>query len=94
VIDAYTVGSTTGGGLIWEVGYLYVSTDPFTDTSFAAAPPADPDFVMFEIDEGAGTVYQAFGVINLPEPGASLMLGSGILGLLALARRRGRRAGG
>ena len=48
--------------------------------------------MLFEIDEGAGTVYHAFGVISLPEPGSSLMLGSGILGLLALARRRG--AGG
>jgi hypothetical protein len=91
VIDTYTIGSqTTGGGLLWEVGFLYVSTDPFPDTSFAAAPPPDPDFVIFEIDEGAGTVYQAFGVINLPEPGASLLLGSGILGLLALAARRRR----
>ncbi len=95
IIDVYTVASeTTGSGLVWEVGFLYVSTDPFAGTGFVAGPPADPDFVIFEIDEGAGTVYHAFGVIPVPEPGASLMLGSGLLGLLALARRRWRGAGG
>lgn len=90
IIDTWTVASeTAGAAMLWEVAFLYVSTNPFASTAYTPTPPADPDLVIFEIDEGDGVTYLAFGnVTTVPEPGSHLLLPAGALGLLALARRR------
>jgi len=90
IIDVWTVASeTAGAALIFEVAFIYDTTDPFASTAYTPTPPPDPDIVIFQIDEDDGEVYLAFGEVTaLPEPGSTVLLGAGWLALMALERRR------
>ena len=93
VFDEYAVQSETGGEGTpafrdWVVSFLYVTTDPFSDTSFVSSPPPNPDLVLWDIEE-ADNVYTALGEVGfVPEPGVALGFGCGALGLAWATRRR------
>jgi len=59
---------------------LITANNPFVDNS------------SFEIDDSdalvSGTIYYAYSTSATPEPGTWLLIGSGMLGLLGLARKR------
>lgn len=88
--DVWSVASETAGAVIeWEVAYLYLNTDPFSNTNYTATPPPNPDLILFQVDEGDEVTYFAFGeVTTAPEPGGAAVLAALTCALLGL--RRGR----
>lgn len=94
-IDSWVVGSESVGEFTpafkeWNVTYIYITTDPFTDTSFTPTPPPNPDIILFDLTEDDGDVFLAIGeVTSVPEPGTTLGLACGAA-FLGLASRRRR----
>lgn len=96
-VDAWTVDSQTAGEFMpgfvaWGLSYVYVTTDPFTNTSFTPTPPPNPDFILWELVEEDGDAYAVLGEVDsVPEPGFIAMLGVGTAMLGGLAGRSRRR---
>ncbi|MBK7951112.1 MAG: hypothetical protein IPK00_20700 [Deltaproteobacteria bacterium] len=97
-IDTWTVSSSTTTGtparsIEWGIQYVYITSNPFNDTSFVSTPPASPDVIIWELYEEEGERYAVLGEVdNVPEPGFAAALASGIGALSGFAGRR-RRSG-
>ena len=87
--DAWTLGSETAGEVLeFEIAFLYATTNPFSDTSYTATPPPNPDLIIFEIDEN-GETYEAIGLVtSVPEPAPSMLAIAALTVLLPLAGLR------
>lgn len=92
--DATTANNTT-----IEIGVSYLlDRNAFSDTSDSNYPfnPADLRVALFfieEYDAGGNTLYHALGLMQVnpvPVPPAIWLFGSGLLGLVGMARRRKR----
>ena len=89
--DVWSVASETSGAVIeWDVSFVYLTTNPFSDSSYTATPPPNPDLIIFQVDEDDEVTYFAFGEVTtvVPVPAAVWLFGSGLLGLIAIARRK------
>ena len=97
-VDTWSVGSQTAGeftpGFVaWGLSYVYVTTDPFSNTNFTPTPPPNPDLVIWQVFEDNGNAYAVVGEMDaLPEPGVAAMLAAGLVTLrgFAVRLRRGR----
>jgi len=63
---------------------------PFTDDSIAGSPLIDGPFPGFHVnlDIGSGNSLTVLSVSNVPVPAAVWLFGSGLLGLIGMARRK------
>ena len=89
--DVWSVASETSGDVIeWDVSFVYLTTDPFSDSSYTATPPPNPDLIIFQLDEDDEVKYFAFGEVTtvVPIPASVWLFGSGLLGLIGMARRK------
>lgn len=76
-------------GIEWEVAFVYLTTNPFSDRSYTATPPPNPDLLIFQVDEGDEETYFAFGEVTIvPVPAAVWLFGSGLFGLVGMARMK------
>ena len=96
-VDAWVLSSEnaaefTPAFVDWGLTFLYITSDPFVSTAFVAAPPPNPDLVVFEVYEDDGDVYAAVGRATVvPEPGFAALVAAGTCGLTLQGRRRMRR---
>ena len=89
--DVWSVASETNNAIIeWEVEYIYLTTNPFSSSSYTSTPPPNPDLIIFQVREDDEVTYFALGEVTTPVPlPASIWLfGTGLLGLAGIARRK------
>ena len=89
--DVWSVASETSDDVIeWDVSFVYLATDPFSDSSYTATPPPNPDLIIFQLDEDDEVKYFAFGEVTtvVPIPASVWLFGSGLLGLIGMASRK------
>lgn len=85
------VTSTASDIVEWGLSYVYITTDPFNDTTFRTTPPPNPDVIIWQLIED-GTEYSVVGEVDsVPEPGLALMLATGTSALGGLSARSRRR---
>lgn len=94
-IDTWNVSnvtSVTSDIVEWGISYVYITTDPFNDTSFRSTPPPNPDLILWQLIED-GDQYSVVGEVDtVPEPGLAAMWAVGVTALAGLHThaRRGR----
>ena len=75
-----------GHDVVWGLSYVYVTTDPFTNTNFTSTPPPNPDVIIWQLFEDGGDRYAAIGKVDsVPEPGITATLAAGVAALSGLA---------
>ena len=74
--------------VVWALAFVYVTTDPFNNTSYTSTPPPNPDVIVWQLLED-DTRYAAIGKVDaLPEPGVAATLAVDVAGLGGLSVRR------
>ncbi len=88
-VDSETAGEGNPGFVDWGVSYVYVTTDPFSNTSYTPTPPPGADFIIWQINEDESDTYSAIGEVDtVPEPDARLAIAIGLLAISSASRHR------
>ena len=93
----YDINNNLLNGVSFGMAMVSLDTNLYSDTGFKATPPgiADVDLAFFWIDEydaSGNMVFSASGTLEgvstVPVPAAIWLFGSGLIGLIGIARRR------
>jgi hypothetical protein len=88
----------TGGSIVFGLTFVTLDSTTFSGTGFGNFPPEAGNidrafFFISEFDDQDNLVYQGFGELDtlapVPAPPAIWLFGTGLLGLIGYARRRG-----
>ena len=84
-------------GASFGIALISLDTNLYTDSTFKVRPPAlaDVDLAFFfieEVDEFGDPVFSGYGILDsvsfVPIPAAVWLFGSGLIGLIGIARRK------